>query len=1021
MNLPRFGVRRPVLTTMLTLIVVVLGLVAVQRLRVDLMPDVERPTATVRTDYPGASPEVVEKRVTQIVEEIVSTVPGVIALESTSTQGQSRVTVAFAWGTDLDVAVQDLRSRLEDELNELPDEVTRPNIRKFDINSYPVVLLGVSGDLDPVELTTMVETELRDRFARVPGVAQVDPWGGYRREIRVALDPVKLRALEVPLDQLLGAIADNNVDLPAGRLEQGRYEVALRAPAEYADLDTLGATAVALRSGVPVALRDVARIVDTWEEETRIIRVGRTPGVRLAIRKQADANTVEVADAILAEVDRINRDLPQLRVVAVSNQGNFIEQSIANVARSVSYGGLLAVLVLLFFLRDLRSTLVVSVAIPVSVLGAFVLMHQGGFTLNLMTLGGLALGVGMMVDSAIVVLDNIFYRRSQGDPADEAAVRGAVEVGPAIVASTLTTLTIFLPVLYIQGVAGLLFRELALVIAFALLASLVVSLSVVPMLSARLLGVQRAPPAWAQPLAARAAAAQARVEAHYGALLERALRRRGRTLGVALGALGLSLALLPGLGTELLPPSDEGEVRVTGEMETGTRMGLVDQQTRRIEAVVFDEVPEAIASVTTVRGGATNDAEGEVLLSLGPAHTRDRSNAEVADALRRRLEGQVPGMRIRARAPQGSFALNRLLGDSEEGVTIELRGEDLDTLAALSRVVEEAVAAVPGVTDVLDSRPEGIPQQTLTIDRAKVAALGLSVRAVAEVLAVAVAGREAGEYRTGGDAWRIFVQLDDRASLDIADILALTLRTPAGAQVALGSLMTATPDRGPIEIARREQRRVVTVTANVAGRPVGDVADDIRAVLADIPRPAGVAFALSGAVEAQQEAFSELRLSLLLALALVYMVLAGQYESLRDPLVVMVSVPFAAVGVLLTLALTGTTLNLQSGIGAIMLGGIVVNNAILMVDLASALRREQGLSPLEAAAQAGRRRLRPILMTTLTTVLGLLPLALGIGEGADAQAPLARAVVGGLVSSTLLSLVLVPVVYGMVYREELTP
>ncbi|MEZ4236949.1 MAG: efflux RND transporter permease subunit [Myxococcota bacterium] len=1017
MILARLGVHRPVLTSMVTLMVVVLGLVSMSRLRVDLMPDVERPSASVRTDYPGAAPEVVERLVTEIVEEIVSTVPGVVELSSTSTQGRSDVTARFGWGTDLDVAVQDLRARLEDELNELPDDVERPQIRKFDINSFPVVLLGVSSRLDPLELTRIVEDELRDRFARVPGVAQVDPWGGYDREIRVGIDPDRLRSLGLPFDDVLAALQDANLDLPAGRLEQGRFEVALRAPAEFTDLDQIRATVVAVRGDTPITLGQIARVEDTWADLTRIIRVGDAPGIRLAIRKQADANTVEVADAILAEVAAVNRDLPQIHVVPVIDQGNFIEQSIANVGRSVLYGGAFAVLVLLFFLRDLRSTLVVAVAIPVSILGTFVLLHTGGFTLNLMTLGGLALGVGMMVDSAIVVLESIFQRREAGEPALQAAVEGTAEVAGAIVASTVTTLVIFLPVLFVGGVAGLLFAELAYVIVFSLSVSLVVSLTVVPMLAARLPPARPPRRPVLRALSDAAGDAVARLEAAYARALEAALRHRFATLGGATAALALSLLLLPLLGTELLPPTDEGEVRVSGEMALGTRLDLVDRQTRRIEAVVAEAVPEAVASVTTVRGGIVSAATGEVQLSLGPSAARSRSNVEVADDLRRRLVGTVPGMEIRTRAPQGSFALDRVLGESEEGVTVEVRGDDLDVLGQLAAQVASAVARVPGVTDVDDTRPEGVPEQRLAIDRAKAADLGLSVRDVAEVLEVAVAGRQAGEYRDGGDAFRIFVQLADVRQRTLDDVLDLTVRTRSGRRVALRNVVQDVAGRGPIEIARREQRRVVRVTANVAGRPAGSVAADVAQVLDTIPRPAGVAFAITGAYEAQQETFAELRVGLLLALALVYMVLAGQYESLRDPLVVMLSVPFAAVGVLVTLYLTGTTLNLQSGIGSIMLGGIVVNNAILLVDLAGKLR-EEGHTAADAVREAGRRRLRPILMTTLTTLLGLLPLALGFGEGADAQAPLARAVLGGLGASTVLTLVLIPIGYCLAHPDR---
>lgn len=1022
MRLPRFSVRRPVLTTMVTLIVVILGAVSLGRLRIDLLPAIELPTVSVETEYEGVSPEVMERLVTQIIEEIISTVPGVEELTSTSSEGESEVTVRFVWGTDIDVAAQDLRARIEDEINELPDDIVRPRLDKFDINSFPVVLLGISSRLDPIELTELVENQVRYRFARLPGVAQVDPWGGFHREIRIELDPDRIKALGLPLGAVLTAIRDANLDLPAGRIEDGRYEVTLRAPAEFADLDEIRETVVAVRDGAPITVGEIARVEDTYQRLTRIIRVNGEQGIRLAIRKQADANTVEVASRVLAEIERVNEDFPQIEVVPVINQGNFIERSIANVAQSVLYGGVFAVLVLLFFLRNVRSTVVIALAIPISAIGTFALMYFGGFTLNLMTLGGLALGVGMMVDSSIVVLENIFRRRQEaGEDPTEAAVAGAEEVGPAIIASTVTTLVIFLPLVFVRGVTGILFQELAYVIVFALVASLLVSLSLVPVLASKLLSsapdAEGARPGRLRRLAAALAVAFDRLDAAYRDLVRRVLRHRPATIVAAVAALAGSLLLLPLIGTEFLPPSDEGEVRVTGEMELGTRLDLVDRQTRLIEEVVKEAVPEAVAAVTSVVGGSGDEAVGQIRLSLVAAGERDRSNSEVAADLRRRLAGQIPGMEIRIRAPQGSFALNRLLGNAEEGIAIEIRGYDLAVLDALAEEVRRVVAGVPGVTDVDDSREEGIPQAMIHVDRAKAADLGLTVRDVSEALETAVAGTRAGEFRTEGNAYRILVRLAEAEKLPLDEILDLPLATPSGELVALRNVVSTTPGRGPIEIRRKDQQRVVTVTANVAGRPTGTVAREIEARLDAIPRPFGYDFVIAGSYEEQREAFDELMVSLVLALVLVYMVLASQYESFRDPLVVMLAVPFAAVGVLLTLFLTDTTLNVQSYIGCIMLGGIVVNNAILLVDQAGRLRAA-GRSTGEAVAEAGRRRLRPILMTTLTTILGLLPLALGIGEGADAQAPLARAVVGGLIGSTLITLVLIPAVYSLLHPER---
>ena len=1012
MNLPGFSVRRPIFTTMVMLIVIVLGAASLLRLKVDLFPSIELPTISVRTGYEGASPEVVEAQVTQLIEEIVATVPGVEEITSESSEGQSRLRVRFGWGTDIDTAALEVQAKLEDEINELPEDIVRPWVGKFDIGSFPVVILGISSTMDPVQMTELINDQIRYRFARIPGVAQVDLFGGFDREVRVELDRTRLEALGLPLNQILQALRDANLDRPSGRIESGRFEVTLRAPAQFRTIEQIRDTVIAARDGAVINLGQIAEVLDTYERVTEIDRVNGERGIRVGIRKQANANTVEVSRGILEEIKAVNRDYPQIKVVAVSNSGNFIERSIANVAQSVLYGGVLAVLVLLFFLRNWRSTLIIALAIPISAIGTFALLYFGGFSLNLMSLGGLALGVGMMVDSSIVVLENIFRKRTEtAEPSDMAAARGASEVAAALVASTLTTLVIFLPVVFIEGVSGQLFREMAYVVCFALLCSLFVSLSLVPMLAARLLskdrlaaGVGARRSVWPR-LSRIAQRLFERLEEGYRALLHSVLRHRHKTIWVALAMLLGSLALAPMIGTELMPPSDEGELRIEGEMEVGTRLDLVDTIAREMETIVASAVPEMKANVVEVGAGRL-----EMDLSVGSAKERQRSNGEIAADLREVLSGRFPGMEVRVEARQGQYLLNRLLGGGESGIELEVRGYDLPVLEGLAHQAAAAITAIPGVADVDTSFDEGSPQEEIQVDRAKAADLGLSVRDVTEVLQTAIAGSQAGDYRTGGQAYRILVQLADARHLSIDQVLDLTLRTPAGELVALRNVVERNSGRAPAEIQRRDQQRLVTVNANIAGRPMGEVARDISAALDAIPRPANYHFQLAGTYEEQEAAMWDFTLALVLALLLVFMVLACQYESLKDPLIVMVATPTAAIGVILTLLLTDTTINLQSGIGCIMLGGIVVNNAILLVDQASRLL-DRGMSAADAMLEAGRRRLRPILMTTSTTALGLMPLAFGIGEGADAQAPLARAVVGGLLGSTAITLLLIPVVY----------
>ncbi|MEM0983282.1 MAG: efflux RND transporter permease subunit [Planctomycetota bacterium] len=1023
MNLPRACVERPIATCMFTLIVVLIGAFALLRLPIDILPEVTFPTVTVRSEYGNASPEEMERLVTEKIENTVSLVAGMDEITSESGEGSSNVRVRFGWGTDLDAAANDIRDRIDRVTDELPEDMPRPRLSKYDISASPIVILGVSSPLDPVELSTLVEDQILFRFESIEGVAGVDMWGESYREIRIELDLAKIRALNLPLEDITNSIREANVNLPGGEIEQGQYEVTIRTPGEFTSVDQIRDLVVAVRDRGPITVGDVATIFDGAEEKTRIVRMGGNLGVRLAVRKQSDANTAEVADKVMAAVELANEELPQVDIIVIRDQGRYIETAIANVARSVVYGGGLAILVLLIFLRDLRSTLTIALSIPISLLATFALIYFAGFTLNLMTLGGLALGIGMMVDSSIVVLENIFRReRENHEHSRSASVKGAGEVASAIVASTATTLVIFLPLAFVQGVSGLLFRELALTVAISLGVSLIVALTLVPMLSATL--IKEAASGEKTNLISKFINAAGdkffgAIEAFYIGVLRDALRARVLTVLLAAAMLTGSIFLVPKIGSEFLPPSDEGEVSVTGVMEVGTKLEIVEQQTKKIEEIVYPIVGDDLRSSYTSVGASSYNpsdaAEGEVDITLVPATERSRSNTEIAEELREALEGQIAGMEIRTRAPQGQRLLERLLGGSES-LQIEIRGFELSILDALAVQVEQAIKDVPGVENIRLSREAGVPQQLVRIDRQKAADLGVSVRAIAQTLETALSGRRAGGYREGGNEHDILVRLQNAKQTPIEEILDLTVPSNQGENVSLRNLVTIDSARGPLVIDRKAQQRIATVSAAVEGRDMGSVAEDIKRQLATIPKPVGYELTVAGSYEEQQESAREMQLTFILAIILVYMVLASQYESLRDPLVVMLSVPIAAVGVFATLFLTKTTFNLQSYIGFIMLGGIVVNNAILLVDQAGRLRR-QGMHSHDALVEAGRRRLRPILMTSLTTILGLMPLALGIGEGAEAQAPLARAVVGGLTFSTLVTLVLVPAVYSLVHPE----
>ena len=1015
-SLSGFSVARPVFTTMATLIVLLLGVVSLGRLPIDLMPDITYPTLSIRTAYDNAGPQEVETLITRPIEQAVAAVPGVEEISSNSVEGQSDVRVSFVWGTDLDAAANDLRDRLDRVIANLPDDAERPMLRKYDLASAPVLILGAASRLDPVQVQEILEDQVRYRIERVPGVAALNIWGGLERQIHVNLLPERVKALEIPLDDIVERIESANLNLPAGVVETRNLEISIRTPGEYVSLDELGATVVAVRKGAVVRLRDIAEIRDAWKRPTRIVRVNGEPGVRLSVNKQSGANTVEVASRVREELARINQEIPQIRIRTIIDSSTYIQNAISNVADSLLYGGAFAVLVLLFFLRSLRSTLVVAVAIPVSIVATFMLIYFGGFTLNLMTLGGLALGVGMLVDNAIVVLENIYRLREGGQDRLTACVRGASEVTGAITASTLTTLVVFLPMVFMRGMSGIMFKQLAYMVSFSLMCSLVAALTLVPMLASKAMASSQNGGAAADAIGRMFTA----MENAYKGVLHACLGNRGLTLLAAVAMLGASLALIPLIGTEMMPQTDEGEVRVYGEMEVGTKLGVLDTAFAPVEDIIRREVPEA-DNVITLLGSSgwrnTGSHKGQIRISLKPQSQRQRTSHQIAADLRRKL-ANMPGLTIRTRSNQELYVMRMVSSDDGEKLEVEVRGYDIETADALSSEVLRIAEAVPGVTDAKTSRDDGAPERLIHVDRAKAESMGVDVSSVAELLQTQLSGTRAGNYRHGGDEYPIMVKLKDAEFATLEALLDFSVTNDQGQPVVLRNLVRVEPATGPMRIERSDQERVSTVSGNISGRDMGSIMADLRRELERLPVPQGFSVTLSGDYEEQQKAFRELTMTFLLAVVLVYMVMACLYESLREPLVVMFSVPLAVIGVALMLFLTRTTFNLQSYIGCIMLGGILVNNAILLVDQTNRLRREDGMAMLSSLEEAGRRRLRPILMTALTTIFGLLPMALGAGEGGEAQAPMARAVIGGLASSTLITLVVVPVVYSLIAKRD---
>jgi HAE1 family hydrophobic/amphiphilic exporter-1 len=779
---------------------------------------------------------------------------------------------------------------------------------------------------------------------------------------------------------------------------------------------------VSTRQGTPIQIKDVADVTDSWEEIRQIVRIDGEPGVRISVSKQSGANTVSVAEDVNAEIDRINRDMPQIRILPLIDTSKYIRQSVNNVAMATMLGGLLAIVVLFLFLRNISSTAIIATAIPISVLATFGLMYFSGFTLNIITFGGLALGIGMLVDSAIVVLENIYRHREQGSSLKQSALDGTEEVSSAIVASVLTTIVVFVPVVFIRGMSGIMFRQMAYVVSFSLLCSLLVALTLIPMLSSKFMRLRPtggSDRSLLQRIYTSSEKNLKRVETQYCTMLRWALGHRRIIVSAAAGLFIISIILVRLIGVELMPSADEGEVRVDLEMAVGTRLEVIDKATLVVEDIVRREVPEMVSMLSRVGGGGWRSSGGhtaQVRITLVPRSERNRSSEEVANDLRRSLQG-IPGLSVRTRAGQGLFLL-RMGTSSTDNVSVEIRGYDLETAQLLAAEVDRVVQSVAGITDTRISREEGSPEQIIHIDRQRAADLGLTVSRIGEALETAIGGTQASYFRQHGKQYRIRVRLSEGDRRNLDDLLDLTVVNNRGEPVVLRNVVTTIPEEGPVRIERKDQERVITVNANFTGRDMGSVISDIRNGLKSVPVPKDFAIVFGGDYEEQQKAFRELLFGFLIAILLVYLVMAGQFESIRDPFVVLFSVPMAIVGIVITMILSNTIFSMQAFIGCIMLAGIVVNNAILLVDYTNRLRRHKGMDLMEAIGLAGSRRLRPILMTASTTVLGLLPLSFGLGEGGEAQAPLARVVIGGLISSTLITLILIPVVYS-VFEQRL--
>lgn len=1027
MSPAEFSVNRPLFITMIACIVIVLGGVSLKYLPVDLYPEIDFPAVSITTSYTDANPEEVEELITLPIERGISAVTGIEEITSSSAEEVSSITVKFTWGTNLEEAVSDIRDRLDRVVKALPDDVERPSLRRFDSAAMPIMRLGVSTDMDLLTAKQMLEDQVQYRLERIDGVASANITGGLTREIQVLLDMDKAKILNVPLDTLLSKLQQANITTPAGNLKSGTIEVRMRTLGTFSNLDQLRNLFISMApDGSHVLLKDLAEVIDTYQEETRYVRINGRPGIYIEIYKQSGANTVGVAQSVRQELDRINEDMPQaFHIVPVSDSSKYIQRSINNVADSAITGGLLAIVILFLFLCNLRSTMIIAVSIPLSIVATFVLIYFCGYTINIMTLGGLALGVGMLVDNSIVVLENIVRLHDEGMDRRKAAIQGTTEVAGALVASTLTTIAVFLPLIFTKGIAGVMFKQLAMVIVFSLGCSLISALTLVPMMAGLFLGnsfgIDGQPPRGLfQHLCSFALNGFRTLSELYADLLDLVLRHRILTVLAAILITAASVLMIPVIGTELMPATDEGELRINLEDAVGTGAYHVNQLVMVSEPVIAAETPGLVNSTSSAGMSswrATGGHKASYNLELQPRSLRNESSESIAVKLAKKLN-QLPGTVFRVRQRQSFLSHGMSGGDA---LMIDIRGYDFKTAEEIAHRVRDITLNLRGVTDVQLSRDLGVPEQRVVIDRQKADVMKVSVKTVAEALRTVLAGSEAGNYREKGDEYTIRVKVKNADLLSAQSIMDMTVRNEDGENISLRNIVSTETALGPVTIEHKNQSRVLTVSANLYDRDLGSAVAELREKLKVLdPLPADFVIAFSGTYEDQQDTFRELAFAFLLALLLVYMVMVCQFESLKDPLIVMFSVPLAGIGVITALLLTYTTFNMQSFIGCVMLAGIVVNNAILLVDTANLLRRRDGMALSLAIRETGRRRLRPILMTTLTTILGLVPLALGWGDGGEAQAPLARAVIGGLATSTLITLFFIPAVYSLIegFRSE---
>jgi len=1016
MKITEVSIRRPFALSMIFLGLIVFGIISITKLSVDLFPNITLPMMVVMTSYPGAGPQEIETQITQPFEKILGTLNNIDNITSTSSENTSMIMLRFTWGTDLDAAANDVRDRLGLILPFLPEDAEQPLIFKFDISQQPVVMYTIKGNIDPLEMDRLGD-DIADRLQRVGGVAASFVESGVLNEVQILFDYEKLVGLGINPDQVLNILRAQNVNFPLGSVESGTKVFTLRVLGEYKNLNEIRRTIIGNKNGVPILLEQVADIKLGASEPTALTRANQAPAIYGYVQKRTNANTINVCNNVIKEIKQIKKELPPgVSIDIFFNQADYINRSINSTTNTLIVGAILAIVILFLFLGNLRAAIFVGVAIPIAIFFSLFMMFIFNMTLNMISLGGLTIAIGMVVDCAIVVFEAIYrHRQEKGENPDLASILGTKEVGMAITASTLTTIAVFLPLLLVRGFASIFFSQLAWTVTFALVSSLVVAITIVPMLMAKFLKITKEPTGtelFVQNI-------YKKVENFYLRIIHWALNHQWATILGTAGLFVVSLGLLYFIGAELTPSTDRGEIQIQAEMPVGTKLATTDSAIIKLERILTKQVPEMNNMFVTIGsgsgfaslfGGTTGPHTATINVMLVDREKRNRSVYQVQHDLRKKVN-EIPGLEVRFVSEQ-SF----LFGTGKP-IEIKIIGYDLEKAKSLVDKLMERLKKINGLVDLESDLSQGKPEIQFIVDRYKASQFGLTPYQIGMSLRSQIEGTVATQYRIEGKEYNIRITLDKMYRDSPQKIKSMNIATPVG-NVPLRNFLIDTVTVGPAKIEHENTFRVVKVSGNVEARDQNSVARDVQKVLKEIAVPPGFRIEMGGGFKEMQTTFRDIGLVILLAVFLVYIIMAGQFESLKEPFIIMFAIPLAIIGVIWMLFFTNTTINMQSLLGVLLLAGIVVNNAIVYVDYTNQLRRKQGMSLYDALIEAGRVRLRPILMTALTTIFGLIPMALGIGSGNELRAPMARSVIGGLLISTFLTLVFIPTLYLVIEKRK---